>query len=47
MLASIFCNQLNDFDSARTIMTDLDLRFPEMQQHDHYYPTRAVLEMNE
>jgi len=42
--ARIHCNQLNDFHQARTILLDLESRFPEIAQFKAYRETRALLE---
>jgi hypothetical protein len=35
---------MNDFDQARAILSDLDMRFPELAQHAAYRETCALLE---
>jgi hypothetical protein len=42
--ARIRCIQMNDFDQARAILSDLDMRFPELAQHAAYRETCALLE---
>lgn len=46
LAAWIYCNHLDDFDKARVIITELESRFPQIQQNKKFQATRTVLKMN-